>query len=157
MQKGVTFKPYISQDKRLRLILGGYNLIGHNTVFQGSSVIEFGERSYCAGNCVIASNELVRIGRDVMIADQVTIRDTDHSISSTDIPMIEQGIETAPVIIGDDVWIAHGAMILKGVTVGEGSVIAAGAVVTKDVPPYAIVGGIPARVIRFRKQDETVV
>lgn len=106
---------------------------------------------------MIASNELVRIGRNVMIADQVTIRDTDHSISSIDRPMIDQGIETAPVIIGDDVWIGHGASILKGVTVGEGSVIAAGAVVTKDVPPFAIVGGVPARIIRFRKQDETVV
>jgi len=157
IQKGVMFKPYISQEKKLKLILGGYNLIGHNTVIQGSAVIEFGERSYCAGNCVIASNQLVRIGCDVMIADQVTIRDTDHNISSVDQPMIEQGIETSPVIIGNDVWIAHGAIILKGVTVGEGSVIAAGAVVTKDVPPYAIVGGVPARVIRFRKQDEIVV
>lgn len=157
MQKSVMFKPYYGEQGELKLVLRGYNLIGHGTAFQGSGLIEFGERSYCAGNCVIAANEKVSIGRDVMIADQVTIRDTDHVIDDCDRPMIEQGITTAPVIIEDDVWIAHGAKILKGVTIGRGSVIAAGAVVTKDVPPNAIVGGVPAKVIRYRNRDNDIV
>jgi len=154
LQKGVLFKPYYSEKGKLQLVLNGYNLIGHNSVFQGSSVIEFGERSYCAGSCVFASNARIQIGKDVMIADYVTIRDTDHCIADLDRPMMSQGIVSKAVIVEDDVWIAHGAVILKGVTLGRGSVVAAGSIVTKDVPPYAVVAGTPAKVIRYRKNEE---
>ena len=65
--------------------------------------------------------------------------------------MIAQGGTVVQVTIGDDVWIGTRAIILPGVTIGNGVIIGAGAVVTKDVPDYAIVGGVPARVIRFRK------
>jgi acetyltransferase-like isoleucine patch superfamily enzyme len=65
--------------------------------------------------------------------------------------MKNQGIITTPIVIEDDVWIGHGAVILKGVTLGQGSIIAASAVVTKDVSPYSIVGGIPAKIIGSRK------
>ena len=147
------FKPYVVEGQQLRLVLKGHNLIGHGSVFQGSSLIEFGEGTYCAGHCIIASNERVSIGKNVMIADMVSIRDTDHQVSQCDIPMVNQGIKTRPVIIEDDVWIAHGVIILKGVTVGTGSVLAAGSVVTRDVPPYAVVAGVPARVIRYRRGD----
>jgi len=69
--------------------------------------------------------------------------------------MIDQGITTAPVIIGNDVWIGYGAIINKGVTIGAGSIVAGNAVVTKDVPAYAIVGGIPAKILRYRKNVKT--
>jgi acetyltransferase-like isoleucine patch superfamily enzyme len=85
-----------------------------------------------------------------MISSAVTIRDTNHGTKRIDIPMVKQDIETSPVTIGDDVWISHGAVILKGVNVGKGAVIAAGAVVTRNVPAYAMVGGVPARLIRNR-------
>ncbi|WP_264367794.1 DapH/DapD/GlmU-related protein [Paraglaciecola mesophila] len=65
--------------------------------------------------------------------------------------MIEQGIVTAPVIIKDNVWIGYGVTILKGVEIGEGSIVAAGSVVTKNIPPYSIAGGIPSKVIKMRK------
>ena len=85
-----------------------------------------------------------------MIAQAVTIRDTDHCSDSLTIPMIDQGIVTTPVIVGDDVWIGHGAVILRGVTIGTGSIIAAGSVVRSDVPPFSIVGGVPARILKTR-------
>ena len=69
--------------------------------------------------------------------------------------MMEQGFEEErPVVIGNDVWIGDRVIILPGVHVGDGSILAAGAVVTKDVPPYAIVGGVPAKLIRMRKNDD---
>lgn len=77
--------------------------------------------------------------------------DTDHAFARTDIPMNRQGITTAPIHIGDDVWIGHGVAILKGVTIGNGAIVAAGAVVNKDVAPFDIVGGVPARVLGNRK------
>ncbi|QRD53838.1 acyltransferase (plasmid) [Pseudosulfitobacter pseudonitzschiae] len=85
-----------------------------------------------------------------MIAQSVSIRDTDHVFSRTDKPMNQQGIITAPIIVEDNVWIGHGATVLKGVRIGTGSVIAAGAVVVRDVEPFSIVGGVPAKKISSR-------
>lgn len=98
-------------------------------------------------------NLSITIGKNVMISQFVTLRDTDHVFDSTDKPMIDQGIISAPIVIEDDVWLGHGVVVLKGVTIGTGSVIAAGAVVTKDVPRYSIVGGVPAKVIRLRTKS----
>ena len=81
----------------------------------------------------------------------VTIITRNHRFDRTDIPMMEQGFEEErPVYIGNDVWIGDRALILPGVHIGDGSIIAAGAVVTKDVPPYSIAAGVPARKIRDR-------
>jgi acetyltransferase-like isoleucine patch superfamily enzyme len=150
-QQGVIFKPYYSFKNNLVLNLKGWNSIGHGSVFQGSGKIVFGERSYCAGNCVFSSNSEITIGKNVMIADQVTIRDTDHKYDDINIPMIDQGITTKEVIINDDVWLGHGSMVLKGVNIGKCSIIAAGSVVINDVPEYAIIGGVPGKVIGWRK------
>ncbi len=87
-----------------------------------------------------------------MAADNLSIRDTDHIFDKINIPMIRQGIRTAPVIIEDDVWIGHGVTILKGTKIYKGAIIAAGAVVTKDVPPYSVVGGVPAKIIKYRNK-----
>ena len=86
-----------------------------------------------------------------MMGTDVTIITRNHRFDRTDIPMMEQGFEEErPVYIGNDVWIGDRALILPGVHIGDGSIIAAGAVVTKDVPPYSIVAGVPARKIRDR-------
>ena len=93
----------------------------------------------------------VTIGKYVVMGPDVIIYTSGHSFDRADIPMMEQGSTKAePVIIGDDVWIGRRAMIMPGVTVGSGSVIGAAAVVTKDVPPYSVVGGVPARVLKTR-------
>ena len=94
----------------------------------------------------------VKIGKNVMMGPEVVIITTSHKFARVDIPMIEQGITSPdPVVICDDVWIGQRAMILPGITINEGAIIAACSVVTKDVAPYSIVGGNPAKIIRSRK------
>jgi len=90
------------------------------------------------------------IGNNVIMGPDVLIKTENHNYSDTRRLIREQGFCSEPVIIGDDVWIGTRAIILPGVEIGEGSVIAAGAVVTKDVPPYTVVGGVPARIIKKR-------
>ncbi len=103
--------------------------------------VEIGAHTYLNRRTEITCHERVSIGEHCAIAWDVSIMDTDaHTFSGQP--------HTAPVTIGDHVWIGARAVILKGVTIGEGAVVAAGSVVTKDVPPGVLVGGNPARVIR---------
>lgn len=104
------------------------------------------------GNNAIIDNK-VSIGNYVMMGKNVTILTRNHNTNRTDIPMCKQGnTDYIPLIIEDDVWICDNVFITPSVkTIGKGSILAAGAVVTKDVPPYTIVGGNPAKVIRKRK------
>ena len=102
-----------------------------------------GDEAYIQGN--------VTIGDNVMMAPRVAIIATNHEFGRKDIPMNKQGSKESTIVIGNDVWIGFGAIILAGVNIGHGSIIAAGAVVTKDIEPYGIVGGVPAKRIRDRK------
>ena len=86
-----------------------------------------------------------------MMGPEVVIYTSGHKFDRTDIPMMEQGnTDAEPVTIGDDVWIGRRVMIMPGVTIGNGCVIGAGAVVTKDIPPYSVAGGVPAKVLKSR-------
>jgi acetyltransferase-like isoleucine patch superfamily enzyme len=90
------------------------------------------------------------IGNDVLVGYEVMIFTFNHAIAKRDVLIRQQGHVAKPVAIGNNVWIGARSIILAGVTIGEGAVIAAGAVVTKDVPPYTIVGGVPAKVMKQR-------
>ncbi len=115
-----------------------------------TSTMEIGDRSGVGINAKIHGKVIV--GNDVMMGPDCIIYTKNHAFSKTDIPMNKQGFsEEKPVIIGDDVWIGGRVIILPGVHIGKGAIIGAGAVVTKDVPEYAIVGGNPAKVIKYRK------
>ena len=97
-------------------------------------------------------NGRVIIGNNVMMGPDVCIYVRNHAFDRTDIPMNMQGFAPEkPVVIEDDVWIGARVIILPGVHIGTGAVIGAGAVVTKDVPDYAVVGGNPARILKMRK------
>lgn len=85
-----------------------------------------------------------------MIGELVSIRDYDHGFMALDLPMKDQGFQGTPIEIEYDVWVGRGAIVLKGVHIGRGAVIGANAVVSHDVPPNAIVGGVPARVLKMR-------
>lgn len=135
----------------------------------GSSIVkaEMGRNSFCGYDCMIIN---CKIGAFCSLADNVSIGLASHPISwvSTSPVFIENkdsirtkyakhpykaNIET---IIGNDVWIGKGAYIKAGIKVGDGAIIGMGAVVTSDVPDYAIVGGVPARVIRMRFTEEQI-
>lgn len=129
------------------LSISGYNQIGRGAlvwILEGG-LVQFEGETFTAGKNTIISKESVTIGRKCAIAWGVTI--TDHDFHKLYIAG-EQQVETAPVVIEDNVWIGMNATILKGVTVGSGAVVGAGAVVTRDVPPRCVVAGNPAKVIR---------
>lgn len=111
--------------------------------------IEIGRNSGIGINAKITSNTI--IGDNVMMGPNVSVYTSNHNFDKLDIPMVEQGEEISPVIIKDDVWIGANAIILPGVTIGKGSIIGAGSIVTKDVEEYTIVAGNPAKVIKRRK------
>ena len=90
----------------------------------------------------------VTIGSHVNLAQGITVTALNHNFADKDLRIDEQGVSTAPVTIGDDIWIGANAVILPGVTIGNHSVVAAGAVVTKDVPPHSLVAGVPAKIIK---------
>ena len=90
----------------------------------------------------------VTIGSHVNLAQGITVTALNHNFAEKGLRIDEQGVSTSPVTIGDDIWIGANAVILPGVTIGNHSVVAAGAVVTKDVPPHTLVAGVPAKIIK---------
>ena len=96
----------------------------------------------------------VTIGNHVNLAQGITVTALNHNFKDTTLRIDEQGISTNPVVIGDDVWIGANAVILPGVTIGRHVVVAAGAVVTKDVPDNCVVGGIPAKILKDLNPQE---
>lgn len=129
------------------------------------NVVEAGGYSYGELNIVtFDSKTKLKIGKFVSIAQHVTfLLDVEHYVDHIStfpwkVKMLDENIPEAfskgNIIIGDDVWIGYGAIIMSGVQIGQGAVVAAGAVVTKDVPPYAIVGGVPAKIIKYRFKEE---
>ena len=118
---------------------------------QITSTMEIGDRSGVGINAKIHGR--VIIGNDVMMGPECIIYTKNHAFADTTIPMNQQGFsEEKPVIIGNDVWIGGRVTILPGVHIGDGAIVGAGAVVTKDVPAYAIVGGNPAKILKYRKE-----
>lgn len=113
--------------------------------------LEIGDRSGVGVNCRLSGH--IVIGNDVMMGPNCIMRTYSHAHDRIDIPMNQQGFEPEQVMhIGDDVWIGTNVIILPGVNIGSHCIIGAGSVVTRDVPDYAVVGGVPAKVIRYRTE-----
>ena len=112
--------------------------------------IEIGDNSGIGVNCHVRGP--LQIGKDVMMGPDCMVMTSTHNTERTDISMCLQGfLAKRKVTICDDVWIGARVIILPGITIGKGAIIGAGAVVTKDVPEYAVVAGVPAKVIKYRK------
>ena len=124
--------------------------IARNVYFLGD--VTLGEGSSISNNCFVnGSHAGIRIGNKVMIAPNCVLVAFDHGYCDLTLPMIEQPLAESPVVIEDDVWIGANCTITKGVRLGRGCIVGANSVVVHDVPPYLIVGGVPARQIGARK------
>ena len=155
----------IKGGRRCRLSIGKSCLVRSTVVFEREdAAVSVGDRCFL-GKALISVAGGVEIGNDVLISWGVTI--TDHNSHS--VRFIERqrdvedwrgstknwtGVKVGKVVIQDKVWIGFNAIILKGVTIGEGAIVGAGSVVSKDVPPFTIVAGNPARVVRELGPDE---
>lgn len=151
----VAYKPTIRFCKKIRGFWAKRIIksFGKNINIEKGAVfgpdLEIGDNSGVGINCELYGP--VIIGENVMMGPEVVVYTGGHRHSRTDIPMIEQGMtEIQAVVIGNDVWIGRRAMIMPGVKIGNGCVIGAGAVITKDIPPYSVAGGVPAKVIKSR-------
>lgn len=150
IRRGLELTRLAINGGKLTVLLGEHVYVEQDVWIKGSAPVSVGDRTIIGRRCVIGCNAGVSIGNNVLIAENVSIRDTDHRFDGSAVPIRDQGITCAPVVIGDNVWIGYGAVITKGVRVGAGSVVGANSVVTRDVPANAIVVGAPARKIRDR-------
>ena len=132
------------------------NNVGLNrlsSLYAARGTIKLGNNVFLGDFSSINANDAtITIGNNVAIGPMTLIQGANHAMDRLDIPIVQQGHIPATVTIEDDVWIAAHCTILPGVRIASGAVIGAGAVVTKDVPKNAVVGGIPARVLRYRGQ-----
>ena len=151
--------PRLDAFKRLRgwhygalLEHAGKNLrVAQGVRINNPSLVSVGDDVYVGDSVQLyAWNERITIGSNVLIAAGVRMITRKHGFADVVRPMAEQGYNNAPIVIEDDVWIGFQSVILPGVTIGRGSIVGAGAVVTKDIAPYSIVGGVPARLIMKR-------
>lgn len=153
------------QNDRRKIVIGNQTHVrGEMLVFGYGGEITIGRRCYIGEQSRIWSADQVVIGNDVLISHNVHIFDTNtHELDDVERadgflqminkgqPRIQPNISTAPVNIGDNVWINFNAIILKGVIIGKGAIVAAGSVVTRDVAPYTVVGGNPAKLLKHLK------
>jgi acetyltransferase-like isoleucine patch superfamily enzyme len=130
-----------------RVFLGRHTLLACK---EGDIVLEDGVNiSY---NCVVFSASSVRIGAETLLAAYVYVVGGGHDFDRADLPVVQQARPSRGIVVGPGGWLGAGAIVLDGVTIGSNAVVGAHAVVTQDVPPFAIVAGAPARMVRDRRQ-----
>jgi acetyltransferase-like isoleucine patch superfamily enzyme len=142
--------------KNATIKLGRWAWLGHGCKVRAhEGQVSIGAKSVLGQECTISAYQSVSIGRECIIADRVMMIDFDHGMVEVERPIRMQGIYKRDVSVGHNVWIGYGACLLRGVTVGDNAVIGTSSVVTTDVPSNAVVGGIPAKLIRMRDKPKT--
>jgi acetyltransferase-like isoleucine patch superfamily enzyme len=142
----------IQIGKRGRVRFGRFVWVGDGSKIrchEGEVII--GQKTVLGQECTISAYKHVRIGEQCVIADRAMFIDFDHGMVEVERPIRQQGIYKRDVEVGSNVWIGYGACVLRGVRVGDNAVIGTNAVVTADVPANAVVGGVPAKVLRMRE------
>jgi acetyltransferase-like isoleucine patch superfamily enzyme len=148
-------KLQVGRSARLRF--GRWVWIGHDTKIRcHEGEVRIGSKTVLGQECTISAYQHVSIGEQCILADRVMLIDFDHNVAEVERPIRAQGIYKRDVRVGNNVWIGYGAQILRGVSVGDNSIIGASAVVTTDVPANAVVAGVPARIIRMREAPRTL-
>jgi acetyltransferase-like isoleucine patch superfamily enzyme len=138
--------------RRGEVRFGSFVWIGDGTKIRcHEGVVEIGDKTVMGQECTISAYQRVRIGAECVIADRAMFIDFDHGVVEVERPIRQQGIYKRDVEVGSNVWIGYGACILRGVRVGDNAIVGTNSVVTKDVPANAVVGGVPARVLRMRE------
>jgi maltose O-acetyltransferase len=126
--------------------------VEHGAWFGSGRGIRLGDRSDIGMDALVIGP--LHIGRDVMMGPRCILLASSHAFGSVDVPMNRQGfLDDRPIVIEDDVWVGAGSIVLPGVRIGTGSIVGAGSVVTRDVPPRTVVAGNPARAVRSRSGD----
>jgi acetyltransferase-like isoleucine patch superfamily enzyme len=137
--------------------LGRWSWIGHGTKIRAhEGEVRIGAKSVLGQECTISAFQHVSIGRECIVADRVMLIDFDHGVVETERPVREQGIYKRDVHVGNNVWVGYGACFLRGVTVGDNSVVGTYTVVNRDVPADAVVAGVPVHVLRMRERPRTL-
>jgi len=143
--------------RRGQIRFGKLVWIGDGTKIRShEGVVEIGDKTVFGQECTVSAYQRVRIGEQCVIADRAMFIDFDHGVVDVERPIRLQGIYKRDVVIGSNVWVGYGACVLRGVSVGDNAIIGSNSVVTKDVPANAVVGGVPAKVIRMRDAPETL-
>jgi acetyltransferase-like isoleucine patch superfamily enzyme len=138
--------------KRATVRFGRFSWIGDGTKIRcHEGVVEIGAKTVMGQECTISAYKRVRIGEQCVIADRAMFIDFDHGVVEVERPIRLQGIYKRDCIVGSNVWIGYGACFLRGIRVGDNAIVGTNSVVTKDVPANAVVGGVPAKVIRMRE------
>jgi acetyltransferase-like isoleucine patch superfamily enzyme len=139
------------------LRVGRWAWIGHGSkirVHEGE--VSIGAKTVLGQDCTISAYQHVSIGRECIIADRVMLIDFDHGVTEVERPIRLQGIYKRDVRVGHNVWMGFGSCVLRGVSIGENSIVGTSSVCTKDVPANAVVGGVPARLIRMREAPRSM-
>jgi acetyltransferase-like isoleucine patch superfamily enzyme len=139
------------------LRVGRWAWIGHGTkirVHEGE--VSIGAKTVIGQDCTLSAYQRIAIGRECILADRVMLIDFDHGVVEVDRPIRLQGIYKRDVYVGHNVWMGYGACVLRGVSVGDNSVVGTSAVVTRSAPANAVLAGVPARVIRVREAPTTM-
>jgi acetyltransferase-like isoleucine patch superfamily enzyme len=135
-----------------RLRFGRFTWIGDGTKIRcHEGEVAIGEKTVLGQDCTISAYKRVRIGEQCVVADRAMFIDFDHNVTEVERPIRLQGIYKRDVEVGSNVWIGYGACVLRGVRVGDNAIVGSNSVVTRDVPANAVVGGVPARVLRTRE------
>ncbi|MEM9773222.1 MAG: acyltransferase [Chloroflexota bacterium] len=148
-KRGIRFGDHVTIGRFAMIRPSGYY---GREIGEGLSV---GDYSNIGPYSYIGCSGYIEIGNNVLMGPRVGLFAENHNFNKLDLTIREQGVTRHQIIIEDDCWIASGSVITANVCVGTGSIVASGAVVTSDVPPYSIVGGVPAKVIGWRKKENS--
>lgn len=144
------------------MFIGNHVRIRERVWIQATSLLDrpgkglvVGDNTYIGPGSMLGAGGGIRIGRNVILGASVDLLAEDHDFSDADRPIFEQGVTRKGIVLEDDVWIGNRAIVLDGVRIGQGAVLGAGSVLTKDLPSYSIAVGNPARVVGHRKKSSS--